>query len=57
MLGEREDVEELVDRVLASVPAGLRDACDRVGILAGLQEASTTTRLRASARSAGRRPR
>jgi len=55
MLGE--DVEELVDRVLASVPAGLRDACDRVGILAGLQEASTTTRLRASARSAGRRPR
>ena len=34
-----EDVEELVDTVLAEVPSGLRDACDRVGILAGLQTA------------------
>ena len=34
MLGE--DVEELVDTVLASVPSALRDACDRVGILSGL---------------------
>ena len=34
-----EDVEEIVDKVLASVPAQLRDACDRDGILAGLKEA------------------
>ena len=30
-----EDVEELVDRVLAGLPSGLSDACDRGGILAG----------------------
>ena len=31
-------VEELVDGVLASVPAPLREACDRAGILQGLGE-------------------
>ena len=29
-------VEGLVDSVLADVPAELRDACDRAGILSGL---------------------
>ena len=34
-----EDVEELVDGVLAAVPALLREACDRDGILSGLAQA------------------
>ena len=32
-----EGVEELVDGVLAAVPAVLRETCDRDGILSGLQ--------------------